>query len=241
MSFITRQQMNQSQIKFLMELAEDFQQQTAINNRATEETHQGDTLSTLVDLARSMQSRLNEQQLRIRQLESMVETDELTGLYNRRGFLRRIREALSRSNRHDETGILVIADLDNFKEINDRSGHTAGDAVLRHFGQNLRTHIRADDFVARFGGDEFAILMHGSSADAAQKRIAQLRDATARFPLIWQGTPLRIEASFGFAVYDAKSDPATLLRLADEEMYKSKRGRSEPTAANKAKTNTNVA
>jgi diguanylate cyclase (GGDEF)-like protein len=214
--------MEKSQIEFLTELAEEFQQQTAINNRATEESEQSDALSTLVDLARDMQARLDQQQNRIRQLELMVETDELTGLYNRRGFMRRTREALARSARSGEKGLMVIADLDGFKQVNDEHGHAAGDAVLRHFGQNLRTHTRADDFVARFGGDEFAILMTGSDPDAAEKRLKQLQQATARFPLIWHGTPLRIQASFGFSVYTTKNDISDLISDADKDMYKNK-------------------
>jgi len=99
--------MEKSQIDLLMELAADFQQQTAINNRATEESEQSNALSTLVDLARDMQTRLDQQQNRIRQLELMVETDELTGLYNRRGFMSRTREALARAARNAERGLLV--------------------------------------------------------------------------------------------------------------------------------------
>lgn len=222
MSLITRHDMEKTQIDLLMKLAAEFQQHTAINNRATEETEQRNALSTLVDLARDMQSRLDQQQNRIRQLELMVETDELTGLYNRRGFMRRTREAIARSARTEEAGLLVIADLDGFKQINDKHGHAAGDAVLRHFGQNLRTHTRSDDFVARFGGDEFAILMSGSAPDAAEKRILQLQKAVARFPLIWQGKALAIKASFGHTIYDAKCDIADLIRSADEEMYAQK-------------------
>ncbi|MBN8197062.1 GGDEF domain-containing protein [Thalassospira povalilytica] len=219
--------MEKSQIELLMELAADFQQQTAINNRASEVTEQSNALSTLVDLARDMQNRLDQQQNRIRQLELMVETDELTGLYNRRGFMRRTREALARAARTAERGLMVIADLDGFKEINDEHGHAAGDAVLRHFGQNLRTHTRSDDFVARFGGDEFAILMTGSSPEAAQKRIAQLQQATVRFPLIWQGKALAIKASFGYTVYNAKSDISDLIRAADQAMYAQKHAARE--------------
>ncbi|MBX2830621.1 MAG: GGDEF domain-containing protein [Rhodospirillales bacterium] len=226
--------MEKSQIDLLMELAADFQQQTAINNRATEESEQSNALSTLVDLARDMQTRLDQQQNRIRQLELMVETDELTGLYNRRGFMRRTREALARAARNAERGLMVIADLDGFKQINDVHGHAAGDAVLRHFGQNLRTHTRSDDYVARFGGDEFAILMTGSSPDAAEKRIDQLQHATARFPLIWQGKPLRIKASFGYTVYNAKSDIADLIRAADEAMYSNKHAALSTTETRKS-------
>lgn len=234
MSLVTRQPMEKSQIDLLMELAADFQQQTAINNRATEESEQGNALSTLVDLARDMQSRLDQQQNRIRQLELMVETDELTGLYNRRGFMRRTREALARAARNAERGLMVIADLDGFKQINDVHGHAAGDAVLRHFGQNLRTHTRSDDYVARFGGDEFAILMTGSSPDAAEKRIDQLQHATARFPLIWQGKALRIQASFGYTIYNAKSDIADLIRAADEAMYSNKHAAHNTTDTRKS-------
>jgi diguanylate cyclase (GGDEF)-like protein len=121
----------------------------------------------------------------------------------------------------------VIADLDGFKQINDVHGHSAGDAVLRHFGQNLRTHTRSDDFVARFGGDEFAILMTGSKTSAAEKRIAQLQKATARFPLIWQGKALSIKASFGYAAYGAKCDIADIIHAADEAMYGKKHSRQK--------------
>ncbi|NIY74573.1 GGDEF domain-containing protein [Thalassospira sp. HF15] len=232
--------MEKSQIDLLMELAADFEHQTAINNRATEESgdkEQRSALSTLVELARDMQTRLDQQQNRIRQLELMVETDELTGLYNRRGFMRRMREAFARAARTSETGILVIADLDGFKEINDVHGHAAGDAVLRHFGQNLRTHTRSDDFVARFGGDEFAILMTGGNPAAAEKRIAQLQKATARFPLIWQGKALAIKASFGHASYDANCDIADLICAADEAMYDQKHSRRDAEEYKKADHN----
>ena len=103
--------MAKSQIEFLSQLAEEFQQQTAINTRASEEAEQNEALSTLVDLARDMQARLDQQQNRIRQLELMVETDELTNLYNRRGFMRRLREALARAARSGENGVILIARL----------------------------------------------------------------------------------------------------------------------------------
>lgn len=226
--------MEKTQTELLMELVADFQQQTAINNRASEQTEQRNALSRLVDLARDMQNRLDQQQNRIRQLELMVETDELTGLYNRRGFIRRTREALARAARTGERGLMVIADLDGFKQINDQHGHGAGDAVLRHFGQNLRTHTRADDFVARFGGDEFAILMTGSNPEAAAKRIIQLQQATVRFPLIWQGKALAIKASFGYSIYNSKSDIPELIRDADEAMYSQKHSRRTPLKSDKS-------
>lgn len=214
--------MNNSHLELLKKLADEFQPRTDVNIRANVETGSSDAFATLVDLARDMQSRLDQQQNRIQQLEQMVETDELTGLYNRRGFLRRVRETMARAARHSESGILVIADLDGFKLINDHHGHAAGDAVLRHFGQNLRTHTRADDFVARLGGDEFAILLVSSIPDVAERRINELENATSRFPLIWQGAPLPIRASFGFTFYDGKSDITHLLQQADNAMYANK-------------------
>ena len=214
--------MNNSHLELLKKLADEFQPRTDVNTRATVEAESTDAFATLVDLARDMQNRLDQQQNRIRQLEQMVETDELTGLYNRRGFLRRVRETMARAARHPENGILVIADLDGFKLINDHHGHAAGDAILRHFGQNLRTHTRADDFVARFGGDEFAILLVGSIPEVAERRISDLEKATSRFPLIWQGAALPIRASFGFTVYSGKSDITQLLRQADDAMYANK-------------------
>src|SRR3546814_15652160 len=94
---------------------------------------------------------------------------EMTGLLNRRGFGLELSRALARARRQNESGLLVMCDLDNFKAINDTYGHPAGDAILRAVGKALKRNTRESDYVARVGGDEFAVIMtHASLPQSAQ-------------------------------------------------------------------------
>lgn len=116
-------------------------------------------LENLLTAAASAEQQLAEQQARIRQLESLSVTDELTKVLNRRGFGIELERALARAERRGETGLLLLCDLDHFKAINDTYGHPAGDEVLCELAQLLRSRTRHNDHVARLGGDEFAILI----------------------------------------------------------------------------------
>src|SRR5260370_29688258 len=108
------------------------------------------------------EERLATLQTRIEYLEGLSVTDELTGLLNRRGFLAQLDRALASARRGGPHGVLMICDLDGFKQINDRHGHLAGDEVLCQVGGLLARHVRRSDTVARLAGDEFAILLVGA-------------------------------------------------------------------------------
>ncbi|MEV6301834.1 GGDEF domain-containing protein [Actinoplanes sp. NPDC051861] len=150
-------------------------------------------------------------------LHTMAFTDSLTGLANRAMFLDELDAALRGSG---DVGVLLI-DLDDFKPVNDRFGHAAGDAVLVETATRLRAVVQDSDVVARLGGDEFAVLARpGSTASAA--RIVRALEAPCRIP---GGTDVRIRASVGLAVSPAGSVAAdALLRAADEAMYEVKHG-----------------
>ncbi len=162
------------------------------------------------------------QRARIRYLESLSVTDELTGLLNRRGFETELSRALARARRLNETGLLLMCDLNSFKAINDTYGHPAGDAILRATGQTLKRNTRESDYVARVGGDEFAVIMTHTSQAQCEQLARKLSSLVNELTVTVQGKRIPVSASFGMTPYDANSQPDTLLFFADQNLYKNK-------------------
>ncbi|HEY5598849.1 MAG TPA: GGDEF domain-containing protein [Kiloniellales bacterium] len=162
------------------------------------------------------------QRARIRFLEGLSITDELTGLLNRRGFQAELSRALARAQRVRESGLLVLCDLDRFKAINDKHGHLAGDAVLCAVAGLLQAKTRRIDYVARLGGDEFAVLLTHSPRADAERRVKTVAALVNSLVVDWEGQKIAISASFGFEGYHQGSDPDALLFLADRSLYKHK-------------------
>ncbi|MBT4934967.1 MAG: GGDEF domain-containing protein [Rhodospirillaceae bacterium] len=163
---------------------------------------------------------------RIAELERQTETDELTGLLNRRGFDKQLQRVLSGVERYDEQGVLIYIDLDAFKPINDSYGHAAGDEVLRHVANLLSDGIRDTDFVGRLGGDEFAILLTHSNWENGLRRAERIENQLNKSIVHWQGRMIAISASFGLQEYGDKEQGGDLLARADDAMYKTKRMRT---------------
>jgi diguanylate cyclase (GGDEF)-like protein len=161
------------------------------------------------------------------EMAQQARTDSLTGLLNRRAFLEEMERHAARQGRDNEPATLMFADLDNFKPVNDRLGHEAGDEVLRHTAALLRKTFRPTDLVARLGGDEFAIWMNGADHMTAAERAEYLRDAVPRELAEITGPDLpRVGVSIGIACRDAaEGEPLdSLMRRADRAMYEVKRG-----------------
>ena len=156
-------------------------------------------------------------------LVRLATTDSLTGLPNRGLLLDRLEGTFRRAERQLHCFALLFIDLDDFKEINDRGGHLAGDQVLKEVARDLATELRDSDTVARIGGDEFAVLIEDCSGiNDARDVGAKVLEAVKRSVEI-DGTPYRITASIGVAVYpDNGNDVSTLLGHADEAMYRAK-------------------
>jgi diguanylate cyclase (GGDEF)-like protein len=153
-------------------------------------------------------------------------TDSLTGLTNRRAA----EEALNNLMAVDSAFAVVMADLDFFKRLNDTQGHEAGDRALKLFAETARGIVRDRDQVVRWGGEEFALVLPGATAERAAEIVGRLRTALAQAHLV-AGTPI-FTSSFGISDSTMARDRETLIRLADEALYRSKQnGRDTCTIA----------
>lgn len=185
------------------------------------------TAKRALDAAKSVDKEISRLQQRIAELEYLAETDELTGLLNRRGFNQVLNRTLSNASRYDERGVLVYIDLDGFKPINDTYGHAAGDEVLRRVGRLLHDNIRDTDYVGRLGGDEFAILLARTSWENGLSR-AEVIDKHLNSAVIdWHGRIIAIKGSLGLQTYGARDEGLDLLSRADDAMYRTKRLRCD--------------
>jgi len=165
----------------------------------------------------------NEQLHRIVAHQAM--TDSLTGLANRRRCEEALRSELAHVRRFGGSLAVVLADLDEFKRLNDTYGHAAGDAVLRDFGDLLCATIRASDVAGRWGGEEFVLLLRETDLDGAWELAERLRNALAgRTIFAPNGERLAVTASFGVATYDVSDTEADVVAAADEALYAAKRG-----------------
>ena len=155
------------------------------------------------------------------QLRRLAVTDELTGLRNRRAFEERLILEFSVARRRRRDLSVLLLDVDNFKQINDRWGHPAGDTVLRRLGAVLRTTVRLPDLVARYGGEEFVVLLPESDATSAAALATRLMDRVAAES--WDHEPVTI--SVGLAgMRDTLVNGYQLVGLADQALYAAKRG-----------------
>jgi diguanylate cyclase (GGDEF)-like protein/PAS domain S-box-containing protein len=153
-------------------------------------------------------------------LQHIADHDALTGLYNRRRFEQELDRHITHGRRYGMDGALLVIDLDRFKQVNDSHGHRAGDRVLADVAKILRKRLRESDILARFGGDEFAVLMpHGGAAEAAE--LANLVvNAVRREVETPAGT---LDASVGYTLFeDATTSSDEVLSRADDAMYADK-------------------
>jgi diguanylate cyclase (GGDEF)-like protein len=167
---------------------------------------------------------------RIANLEATLDIDPLTETLNRRGFERELKRSLAYVKRYGATAALIYLDLDDFKPVNDRHGHAAGDAVLKSIAAALSSRVRASDVVARIGGDEFAVLLWNISEPDARAKAAALEAAAYAAPVIWGSSTLAVAASAGVTFCGPTDAAGEVLSRADAAMYARKAQRRRAAA-----------
>jgi diguanylate cyclase (GGDEF)-like protein len=168
---------------------------------------------------RTLESELTAAHARIRHLESLIETDPLLDISNRRGFERELRRAIARVTRYDGSAAVVFIDLDHFKCINDQFGHLAGDAALQAVSEIIVRSCRNSDVVARFGGDEFAILLWNLTEQYARAKARSFERSIGSLRIRLAAGSVSVGASAGVAMLCASESPSQTLTRADADMY----------------------
>ncbi len=159
------------------------------------------------------------------QARESADRDPLTGLRNRRAFDRALEGESARFQRYARPLAVLLVDLDHFKQINDTHGHEAGDAVLQLVARTLEQELRDNDIPARFGGEEFVVLLPETDLPHAREAAERLRHALERLEFRWRVTPIPIRASIGVsACPDCVAVPRDLVGSADEALYAAKTG-----------------
>jgi two-component system cell cycle response regulator len=208
--------------------ADDYVKKPA---RAAELLARLKTATRILLLERSLRS--SNEQVRLLSI-----TDALVETYNRRYLNDELVREVERSRRYGRPLCAVMADLDQFKRINDQHGHPTGDEVLRQFAERARSSIRQSDWIARYGGEEFVIVLPDTNLGGAADTAERIRVACAAAPFVTSTDHIAVTASFGVAVLE--SQPAmvavvashVLLRSADTALYRSKLdGRNRVTVA----------
>jgi diguanylate cyclase (GGDEF)-like protein len=155
-------------------------------------------------------------------IRAMAERDGLTGVWNRRAIEGRTDTELERFRRSGAVCALAMLDLDHFKTINDRLGHDGGDAALKHVCQVVQSSLRKMDSLGRFGGEEFIVLLPNTDLVQARVSMERIRSTLVANPLVWKGTAVPITTSIGLAGLCAGDGIVTVVKRADEALYRAK-------------------
>lgn len=162
------------------------------------------------------------------QLELSAQVDFLTGLYNRKFMISRLEEAISNFHSKTEDFSVVMMDIDYFKKVNDQYGHDCGDFILKETARLLKQNIRKSDFVARWGGEEFLLLLSYTTLNEALQAAEKLRSSMEGHLFTCKDWNIRVTATFGIAVYSQDMDVDGVIKNADIALYNGKRsGRNQ--------------
>ncbi len=181
------------------------------------------TLMAEVSRLREELARSNE---RLEELERLADEDPLTGLFNRRAFVREVTRFAAYADRYRTPSSILFFDVNDLKVLNDTYGHETGDQALLHVARRLRANVRSTDVVGRLGGDEFGVLLVNVDAADAQAQGQRLTQAVEAEPFVVDGREHRVRVAWGWHTIAQGTDVGDALKAADASMYRQKRGRS---------------
>lgn len=187
----------------------------------------GKQRDAFIKLGRQLEGQL-ESRRTMQKLEQQTLTDGLTGIGNRRSFDLRLREEWTRHLRNARPLSMLMVDVDYFKQYNDTYGHPAGDALLTQLARVLRSPLRASDFLARYGGDEFSLILPDTDEVGAHQVAERIKRAVAQVK--WPHTDIEISLGAATVTPSEMCDFHALLQAADKAMYLRKHGRTPPHA-----------
>jgi len=154
-----------------------------------------------------------------REARQLADLDGLTGLHNRRYFHETLAREVARAHRYSRKAALIVFDIDDFKDVNDRIGHLAGDSVLAEAAERVRDVVRGADIACRIGGDEFAVILPESGRQDAERLHARIQAAVSDRPM---GQAGRLRLSAGIAELQSADDSVAFFERADEALYRAK-------------------
>jgi len=155
-------------------------------------------------------------------IQRQATTDGLTGLVNHKTFYETLEKELWRSRRYGGQISLIMVDVDNLKKINDAYGHRAGDKVIKEISKRIKECIRQIDTAARYGGDEFAVILINTSLIDASVVARRMVDAVSRTPAVWNKEKIELSISVGLGQYDPEVSPEDITSRSDQALYAAK-------------------
>ncbi len=191
--------------------------------------------AVMIDIRERLEAQQAQDRL-LERLSALALTDELTGLANRRAFSDALEREVASMKRHRRASSVAVLDLDDFKQVNDRFGHAAGDALLKSVATILANALRGEDLVARIGGEEFGVLLPNDPANQAAEVIERIRTRVSESRIaVGNQHRLWVTLSAGVAEIDPNRPIAASLQSADRAMYRAKaEGRNRVVISNQA-------
>lgn len=207
----------QARLEGLLETVDVYERQ-----RGEHEKQVGERLGTLVERVASLEQAATGMREHLAEQRKKALRDPLTDLPNRAAWDERLEMEVARQQRYGGQLLLAVLDVDHFKRINDGFGHLAGDRVLKIIANELRKRLRKTDFIARFGGEEFALLLPETPLDAGQQLIESLRAGIQNCPFHFKGERIEVTLSGGLAAFAGPERAQQVFERADRALYRAK-------------------
>lgn len=207
----------QARLDGLLETVDAYEHQ-----RSEHEKQVTDRLATLVDRVASLEQAATGMREHLEEQRQKALQDSLTSLPNRAAWDERLELEVARQQRYGGQLLLAVLDVDHFKRINDSFGHLAGDRVLKIIAGELRKRLRKTDFIARFGGEEFALLLPETPLESGQQLLDSLRTGVQECPFHFKGARIQVTLSGGIANFAVRDNAEHVFERADQALYRAK-------------------